>query len=331
MENSAKPPRRIALQQLGAFSIAAAFATPRAFAQTYPDRPIRIVPFGAAGGPIDIITRLYGDKLRALWGQPIVVDPKPGASGIIAADFVAKAPPDGHTLMFTLPLTHVNAAILNPKLPYDPLRDFEPISMLGTGSPLMLTRADAPYSSLKEYVAHVKRQGKSSYDTWGIGSGAHLYGELLKRQAGIDMVHVPYRAEAGSYNDLFGGVLDAMWANPGSARGHLQAGKVKILGVAGSRRMSLFPAVSTFAEQGFTGFDIDSWIGVYAPAKTPATILEKLTTAMREITRLPDVQARLLDIGFEPLGNTAAEFFARYKADYPRLSELIKAAGVTAE
>ena len=300
-------------------------------AADFPTRPLRIVPFGSAGGPIDRLARIYGEKLTARWHQPVIVDARPGASGILAADHVAKSAPDGYTLLMTLPVTHVNSAILNPKLPYDPVKDFEPLTMIGTGSPLLLARADAPYSNLREYIAFAKAKPGTGYGTWGIGSGAHLYGELLKRQSGADIVHVPYKAEANNYSDMYGGVLEVTWANPGSARAQLAAGKVKILGVTGSRRMSLLPSVPTFGEQGFPGFDIDSWIGVYAPAKTPPVLVDTLSTAFRDITRLPDVQARMLETGFEPLGNSPQEFIARYRADYPRLAELIKAAGVTAE
>ncbi len=329
MNHLPHPGRRRSLRWLAAAPLLASVGASRA--QGYPLRPIRLIPFGAGGGPIDIIARLYGEKLQQLWGQPVVVDPKPGASGILAADAVAKAAPDGHTLMITLPLTHINVAVLNPKLPYDPVADFTPLTMVATGSPLLLTRSDAPFSTLAEFVAFAKGKPGTSYGTWGIGSGAHLYGELLKRQAGIELVHVPYRAEAMAFNDLFGGLLAASWGNSGSARVQQQAGKIKVLGVAGARRMSLFPYTPTFGEQGFTGFDVDSWIGLYGPAKLPVAVADKLVAALRDITRLPDVQARLLELGFDPLGNTPAEFMAKYRADYPRMAELIRAAGVTAQ
>ncbi len=297
--------------------------------QDYPSRTIRIVPFGSAGGPIDRLARVYAEKLAQRLGQAVIVDAKPGASGIIAADAVAKAPPDGYTILMTLPLTHINAAILNPKLPYDPVKDFEPLTMVGTGGPLLLARADAPYANLKEYAAFVKAKPGTSYGPWGIGSGAHLFGELFERQIRADLVHVPYKAETQNFSDLYGGVLDVTWANPGTARS--QGSKTKVLGMTGTRRMSLFPNAATFAEQGYPGFDIDSWIGLYAPAKTPAAVLDKLSTALREITKLPDVRERLLETGFEPLGNSPQDFAARYRADLPRLAELIKAAGIKPE
>jgi len=309
---------------------AAAGALP-AWAQSFPARPVRIVPFGTGGGPIDTLARVYGEKLSARWGQPVIVDPRPGASGIIAADAVAKAAPDGLTVLMTLPLTHVNNAILQPKLPYDPVKDFQPLSMLATGGPMVVARTDAPYSNIKELVAYAKQKGRMTYGTWGNGSAAHLFGELLKRQTGTDLVHVAYKSEAAAHTDMFGGSIDFAWANPSTAKAHSQAGKLKVLGIAGTSRVSTMPNVPTFKEQGFQGFDIDSWIGVYAPAKTPAPIVDAWVAALREATAMPDVQAKLVTFGFEPLGNTPAQFMERYKADYPRTAELIKAAGVTME
>ena len=300
-------------------------------AETFPSRPIRIVPFGSAGGPIDGIARIYGEKLRERWGQPIVVDAKPGASGILAADFVAKSPPDGHTVFVTLSLTHVNNAILNPKLPYDPVKDFEPLSEIATGSPMLVARADAPYSNLKEFVAWAKAHPGMSYGTWGNGSQAHLLGELLKRQSGLQLTHVPYKAESAAHTDMIGGSLDFAWANPATARMQSEARKMKVLGVAGTRRLTALPNVPTFAEQGWKGFELDSWIGVFAPAKTPKDVLDKWVQALREITQMPDVRDKLVMYGFEPLGNGPAEFAANVKRDYPVVAELIKAAGVTLE
>lgn len=309
----------------------AASAWPAGAQATFPSRPVRIVPFGTAGGPIDTLARIYADKLSARWGQPVIVDPKPGASGIIAADFVAKAPADGHTVLFTLPLTHVNAAILQPKLPYDPVRDFQPLSMVAVGGPMLVTRASAPYNNVAEFLEFAKKKGRMTYGTWGNGSTAHLFGELLRRQSGADLVHVAYKAEAAAHNDLFGEALDFAWANPSTARNHTQAGKMKVLAIAAHNRVSTLPNVPTFKEQGFQGFDVESWIGVFAPAKTPDAAVQAWVSGLREATAMADVQARLTGYGFEPLGNTPAQFAERFRADFPRVAELIKAAGVTAE
>jgi tripartite-type tricarboxylate transporter receptor subunit TctC len=296
---------------------------------TFPTKLIRIVPFGTAGGPIDAIARAYAEKLQARWGQSVIVDPKPGASGIIAADFVAKAAPDGYTILMTLPLTHVNVPILQPKVPYDPNKDFTPLTMLATGGPMIVSRANAPYNNLKEFVEFAKKKGRLNYGTWGQGSTAHLFGELLKRQTGVDLVHVAYKAEVAAHNDLYGELLDFAWSNPSTARAQSQAGKMKPLAIAGTRRVSILPNVPTFAEQGFQGFDVDSWIGMYAPAKLPTDIQNIWVNTLREITAMPDIAGRLTNFGFEPLNNTPAQFLERYKADYPRVAELIKAAGVT--
>lgn len=312
----------------------AALAGSPLMAQTppFPSRVIRIVPFGTGGGPIDTLARAYADKLQARWGQPVIVDAKPGASGMIAADFVAKSAPDGHTVLFTLPLTHVNVPILQAKVPYDPVKDFTPLSMLATGGPMLVARANAPFSNLKEFVEFAQKSPKPlNYGTWGNGSSAHLFGELLQRQSGATLTHVAYKAEAQVHNDLFGDALDFAWANPSTARAQTQGGKMKVLGIAGTRRVSAMPGVPTFAEQGFKGFDLDSWIGVFGPARLPADIQTAWVTALREITAMPDVSARLTAFGFEPLGNTPEQFAEAFKADYPRVAELIKAAGVTAQ
>ncbi|MBL8379216.1 MAG: tripartite tricarboxylate transporter substrate binding protein [Burkholderiales bacterium] len=322
--------RRLFLARI-ASGVLAATGMPLSAQPAFPARPIRIVPFGTAGGPIDTLARAYAEKLAARFGQPVIVDPKPGASGVIAADFVAKAPADGHTIMFTLPLTHINNAILMPKLPYDPVRDFAPLSMLATGGPMMVARAAAPYSSLREFVDFARGRPVLNYGTWGNGSTAHLFCELLKRQASVNLTHVAYKAEAAVHSDLFGEALDFAWANPATARGHIGSGKMKALAIAGTKRVSILPQVPTFAEQGYQGFDIDSWIGAYAPGGTPAAIVDVWVAALREITRMPDIAARLTGFGFEPLGNTPTQFGDIYRADVPRITALIRGAGVTLE
>jgi tripartite-type tricarboxylate transporter receptor subunit TctC len=305
-------------------------AVPALHAQpAFPARPLRIVPFGTPGGPIDILARAYGEKLQQRFGQPVIVETKPGASGILAADLVAKAPADGHTVFITLPLTHIHNAILQPKLPYDPVKDFEPLSELATGGPVMIVPASMPVSNLKEFVAYAKTRGRMTYGTWGTGSSAHLFGEAFKRQAGLQLDHVPYKGESAAHLDMFGGQLDLAWANPGTAKSH--GAKVKVLGITGTKRIGLMPDVATFTEQGFTGFDLDSWLGVYTTGRTPKPVVDQLARAWAEITRMPDIRQRLLDAGMEPWGSTADEFARTQRNDYPRWEALIKGAGVTTE
>ena len=317
---------------LGSAALLCAAVTALAQAETFPNRPVRIVPFGVSGGVIDGIARLYGEKLRERWKQPVLFESKPGASGTIAADFVAKSPADGHTILFTLSLTHINNVVLQKGIPYDPVKDFEPLSQLATGAPAIIAPASAPFNDVRELVAYAKTKPDGvTYGTWGTGSGAHLMGELLARQTGAKLVHVPNKAEATAHLDMLGGSLDFAWANPGSARNLLRSNKIKVLGLTGSRRIQALPSMPVMTEQGFKGFDLDGWVGAYAPAKTPKAILDELSTALREITRMPDITARWIDLGFEPLGNSPEDFARNHKADYPRWAEIIKAAGVNPE
>ena len=322
--------RRDALWRISSASLAL-LGVPARADDTYPNKPIRIVPFGTAGGPIDSIARVYAEALKQRWSQPAIVDAKPGASGIVAADFVAKAPPDGYTLMLTLSLTHTTVPLLQQKVPYDPVRDFQPLTKIATGGPMFVVPASAPPNSLKEFVDWAKAKGRVTYGTWGNGSAAHLFGELFKRQTGAPLEHVPYKGEAAAHLDLFGGVLDTAWANPATARTHLQAGKIKVLGIIGSRRVGTIPTVPTFTEQGFEGFALDSWMGFFAPARTPTPVVDKLAAALREITQSPELRNKLLDMGFEPAGTTPDAFANDIKTQYPVWAGLVKAAGVTPE
>jgi len=322
--------RRGALWRLSGTLLAAVVADARAD-DTFPNKPIRVVPFGTAGGPIDAIARSYAEALKQRWNQPVIVDAKPGASGIVATDFVAKAPPDGYTLMLTLSLTHTTVPLLQQKVPYDPVRDFQPLTKIATGGPMFVVPANAPPNSLTEFVAWAKAKGRVTYGTWGNGSAAHLFGELFKRQTGAPMEHVPYKGEAAAHLDMFGGVLDTAWANPATARTHLQAGKIKVLGIVGSRRVGTIPSAPTFTEQGFDGFALDSWLGFFAPARTPATVVDKLAMALREATQSPELRGKLLDMGFEPWGSTPEAFANDIKTQYPAWAGLVKAAGVMPE
>src|SRR5687768_8352120 len=246
---------------IAAFALALAW-TAALHAQTFPERMVRIVPFGTSGGPIDTIARLYADKLRERWKQTVLVEAKPGASGTLAADFVARAPADGHTLLFTLSLTHINNVVLQKNIPYDPVKDFEPLSQLATGGPALVAPASAPFNDLSGFVQYAKgKSGGVSYGTWGTGSSAHLFGELLARQTGARLLHVPYKGEAPAHLDMFGGALDVAWANPGTARNPARFGKIKVVGLTGSRRLQVIPGVALFTEQGYKGFDLDSWVG----------------------------------------------------------------------
>lgn len=302
-------------------------------AQTFPGKPVRIVPFGTAGGVIDATVRLYAERLRERWKQPVIVEAKPGASGTLAADMVAKAPPDGTTFLITLSLTHINNVVLQKNIPYDPFKDFEPVSLLAMGyGPALLAPAGAPFDDLKGLVSYAKAKPNGlTYGTWGQGSTPHLFGEMLAQQSGIKLVHVPYKGEAAAHLDLLGGSLELAWANSGTARSHLSANKVKVLGATGSRRSDVLPSTPLFGEQGFQGFEVTTWIGAYAPAKTPKAVIAELHAALAAATKAPEVAKRWQDIGFEPMASTPEEFSKVHRADFPKWKAIIEAAGIKPE
>lgn len=325
--------------RLGAFCVGAAAVASllcgagNAAAQAFPAKPVRIVPFGTAGGPVDVMARLYAEKLRGRWNQPVIVEAKPGASGTLAADLVARAPADGTTFLITLSLTHINNVVLQKNIPYDPFRDFEPLSLLALGyGPALIAPAGAPFNDMRELVAYAKRkQGGVAYGTWGTGSTPHLFSEMLAKHAGVQLVHVPYKGEAAAHLDLFAGALDLAWANTGTARTHLKSGKVKVLGATGSKRSDVLPDTPLFGEQGFAGFELTTWIAAYAPGKTRPAIVSQLSAALREATLQPEIAGRWRDIGFEPVATTPEELARIHRADFPRWKQMIEAAGITPE
>jgi tripartite-type tricarboxylate transporter receptor subunit TctC len=307
-------------------------ATPVA-AQDYPSRPIRFVTWSSPGGNIDVLTRLVGEQVSKRFGQPVIVENRVGASGAIAAEHVARAAPDGYTVLFTTNTTHISNPLITPKLPYDPIRDFEPLGELVAGQMALVAAANAPYSTVREFVEWARRQPRgASYGSWGVGGGGHLLGEQLRRQGGIELTHVPYKGgELAAMSDLVGGSIEVSFMAQGNAKIQSQAGRIKVLGISGTRRNIGLPQVPTFAEQGFKGFEITGWIAAYAPAGTPAPIIDRLSTAMRESLRVPEVASRLEGLGFDPVGSTPEQFRRSFDADFKLWSELIRNAGLQAQ
>jgi len=264
------------------------------------------------------------------WGQPVVIETKPGAGGQLAADFVAKAPADGHTLLFTLTNTQLLLPYLQ-KVPYDPIKDFQPLTPVGMGGPVLVVRVDTPANNMKEFVAWAKGKGRVTCGTWGQGTAAHMYTELLRVDAGAPTEHVPYKGQGPAHLDLIGGVLDAAWANPATAKTLLEGGKVKVLGIAGTQRVGILPNVATFTEQGFKGgFATDSWFGFLAPAGTPRPVVDKIMENLRQSIESPDIRAKLVGFGLEPVFRTPEEFARDQVRDLPQWEALIKAAGLKA-
>jgi len=243
---------------------------------------------------------------------------------------VAHAAGDGYTFMITTSSTHVNNTVLFAKLPFDPVKDFTPITQVSIGSVLLTAPGNAPYNDLAGFVAWAKQQNRPiSYGTWGIGSSAHIYGEILARATGIKMSHVPYKGEMAAISDIFAGVLDVTFTSPVGAKPQVTVGKLKALGMTGPMRSAAMPEVPTFDEQGVKGADLAVWVAAYAPAGTPRPIVDRLQREIAAIIRLPDVMPKLVDQGQTPLGSTPEEFAAAFAADAPRWITLIRASGAT--
>ena len=301
-------------------------------AQAWPAKPIRLVSPFNPGGAIDVLNRIIAEKLSLRLGQQVYVDAVPGANTIKGADAVAKAVPDGYTFMITTMSTHVNNTVLFNKLPFDAVRDFAPITQVSLGSVLLAAPITAPYNDLKGFVAWARAQKRPiSYGTWGIGSSANVYGEILAKDYGVSLTHVPYKGEVPAITDVMGGSLDVTFASPVGARPQVQGGKLKALGMTGPARSAAMPDVPTFGEQGFKGFELPIWVAAYAPAGTPRAIVDRLQKEIAAVIHLPDVTPRMVEQGQTPLGNTPEEFAAAFAKDAPTWIAYIKASGAKPE
>jgi tripartite-type tricarboxylate transporter receptor subunit TctC len=297
----------------------------------FPDRALRFVNWSNPGGNLDILGRIVADGVSRRLGQPVITDNKPGASGIIATDYVAKAPGDGYTVLITSSTGQLTNTLTRLKLPFDPVKDFAPLSLLAAGNIVLIASPDAPFGNLAELVVYAKKSPRPlSYGSFGTGTSAHLYGEALARAAGIPLLHVPYKTgEIGAMTDVLGGNLDLSFLSQGTAKSFVE--KVRMLAVSGAERTRVIPDVPTFAEQGFAGFGTAGWIAAYAPAATPKTVVEKLAATLREVTRDPATAARLEALGYDVIGSTPDELAAFYQEEYKRYVGLVKIAGIKPE
>jgi tripartite-type tricarboxylate transporter receptor subunit TctC len=301
-----------------------------AVAETYPSRAIRIIVPFSAGGTVDILARLVGAKLQAAWGQPVVIDNRTGAGGNVGADLVAKAEPDGYTLLVApSPPLSINVSLYRD-LPFDPLRDFAPISLLADVPNLLETNPRLPARSVAELVAYAKAHpGKLNFASQGNGTTSHLAGELFKLKAGIDITHVPYRGTAPALNDLVAGNVDLMFDNLVSSLPLVRAGNLRPLAVGSTTRSAALPDVPTLIESGFAGFESTAWFAMLAPAGTPPAIVEQLSGAVATALRKPDVAARLSDLGATTEASTPAALGARMRSEIERWGAVVRAAKIT--
>jgi tripartite-type tricarboxylate transporter receptor subunit TctC len=295
----------------------------------YPSRPIRFLVPLAAGGGSDFVSRLLAQRLTEAWGQQVVVDNRPGGSGIIATELLAKAGADGHTMLMTTMAHTVNPSLF-AKLPYDSVKAFEPVILLAQAPSILSAHPSVPAANVKELVALAKaRPGQISYASFGIGATSHLTGELLKHAAGIDLLHVPYKGagEAGGY--LLSGQVNLMFSSPASVVPHFKAGKLKALASTAKQRLRALPDLPTFAEQGYPEVNATNWYGVLVPAGTPKPVIAKLNGELVRILRVPEVVERMQQVlDAEPIGSTPAEFQAFLSAERSRWAKVIQAANI---
>ena len=295
----------------------------------YPSQTIKlVVPFSPGGGG-DVLGRLLAEKLAASLGRQVIVDNRPGASGVIATEAVVRSEPDGHTILLNVPLIVQTAALMS-KLPYDPIRDLTPVTDVVTTSLWLAVNPDKVKArNLAEFVAEVKAQPKThSYASIGNGSSTHLFGHAINDAAGLDLVHVPYKGSAPAVNALLGGEVSAVILDFVTLKPQAAAGKVRLLGVTGSQRSGLTPDVATFAEQGYAGFELPTWAGLFVPSRTPKDIVARLHAETVKVMQQPDVVARFADLGYLPGGQSQAKFAQQVRDEKERWGELIRKAGV---
>jgi tripartite-type tricarboxylate transporter receptor subunit TctC len=321
--------RWFALLAVGLAHLAAALATPLA-AQTWPDRPVRIINPYAAGGPSDVVVRLLAEGLSNELGQPFIVEAKPGGGTVIGANLVAKAAPDGYTLLLTTVAPLVVQPAINPALPYNAGRDFALVGLFATIPNLITVHPSLPVRNIAELIDHaMKNPGKLNYASAGVGTGPHLGGELFNRMAGVKMTHVPFSGAAPATVAVLGGQVEVSFVNITPQIQHVRAGKLRPIAIGSARRSSLFPEVPTVAESGLAGYVAESWNGIAAPAGTPRAVIEKLYRAMARVMEGAKVRETFATLGAEVTLLGPEEFAAYVKNDERTLVPVIKALGLT--
>ncbi len=313
---------------LALFCLAASLAQ----AQDYPTRAIRlIVPF-SPGGVADTSARVVADRLGARLGQQVLVENRAGASGNIGTQMVAQSAPDGHTLVLGFDGTMVINPWVFPSIPFDSVKDFAPVTKLGDATLIMVAHPSVPAKDIRELIALAKaKPGSLSFGTSGTGGTPHLAGELLNQRAGIALTHIPYKGGGQAVGDVVGGQIPLVYTAIASAQQYVKSGRLKALGVSGAKRSSSLPDVPTFIESGLDGFVVDSWVGIFAPAKTPRAIVDRLQRELAAILALPEVRERYAVLGIEPVGNTPEQFGEQVRADLAKWEKVVKQANIKAE
>lgn len=316
---------------LGLAATLALAGTP-ASAQDYPTRPIKFVVPAAAGGPTHITAQLLAEKMQVTLGQPVVVEPRPGAGNNLGADYVAKSAPDGYTILLATIGTHAINQTLFKHLPFDPIKDFEPVSLVVQYPLMLVVSPDLPVNSVQELIAYAKKNpGKLNRASGGNGTSMHLAGEMFVHQAGIDAPHVPYKGSAPALNDLLGNHVQFMFDSMITTMPLVEGGKLRALAVTGKTRSPLVPNIPTVAESGLPDYEATGWTGVVVPAKTPPAIVAKLNAAIVQALKSPDVREAFAKQAAEPVGSTPEEFAAFIRSETDKWARIIRDAGISAD
>lgn len=285
-----------------------------------------------AGGAVDVSGRLVAQRLSEALGQSVIVENRPGADGIVATEFVAKSPPDGHVLAYVSSGHTMNPALRPHSMPYHPIRDFAPVTMVASGAQTLVVNPTLPARNVKELVALAKaRPGQINFASSGAGGPTHLAGELLKSLAGINIVHVPYKGGGQVVNDVIAGQCEMTFIGAPASLPHVRSGRLRLLAVSTAKRLSMLPDVPTVAEAGYPGFDVIASYSVLAPAGTPPAIINRLHTELVKVANLPDIRERFAALGIEPVGNTPEQLGAFMQADLAKWSKLVQSIGLKAE
>ena len=323
--------RRLALATL-ATAAAAALLPLTANAQAYPTKPITIIVPFSAGGTTDILARVVGQALTAELGQSVIIDNRAGAGGNIGGQLAARSAADGYTLFMGTVGTHAINESLYKKMPFDPIKDFAPLSRVANVPNLLVAHPSQPFKTVPEMIAYAKANpGKLNFGSSGSGSSIHLSGELFKSMAKVDMVHIPYKGSAPAVNDLLGNQIAIMFDNMPSAIQHVRAGKLRAIAVTTAKRSPELPNVPTIAEAGVPGYEATSWFGLFAPSATPAPIVAQLNKAIVKVLGQADVKQKIADQGGEVVAETPAQFAAFIKAETAKWGKVVKDSGASVD
>jgi tripartite-type tricarboxylate transporter receptor subunit TctC len=313
-------------------SVLLAFPATAAAADSFPSKPAKIIVAFPPGAATDIVGRILAQKLADMWGQPVIVDNRAGASGTIGTDVVAKAPADGYTMLLgTLGNLAANPSLYR-NLPFDMGRDFTPVSLVVMVNFVMVVHPSTPAKTVKELIALAKAQpGQLNYSSSGAGGLPHLAGELFKSMAGVDLVHISYKGSVPSFTDLLGGRITVTIDNLPLALPYIKSGRLRALAVVGPKRQPMLPDVPTMVEAGIPGYELTNWFGLMVPAGTPRDIVTRINTDVAKVLKMPDVRERLLGMAAEPVGSTPEQFSAFLKSETAKWAKVIKDGGITAE